>query len=80
MEFHRIGGNLKYEVGSWLLAPSQDGATTVQYQVTVQPGFCIPQFLVRRSLRRQLPAALIALRNHAERLAATSAAPSPHRP
>jgi Polyketide cyclase / dehydrase and lipid transport len=77
MDFHRIRGSLKYEVGSWILSPSSDGTTTVEYEVTVQPGFWIPRFIVSRSLRRRLPEALEALRYHAERAVAAYDAPAP---
>ncbi len=66
MDFHRIGGNLKHEVGSWNLLPSAGDATTVVYRVSLQPGFWIPRFVVRRTLREQLPAALRSLRKHAQ--------------
>lgn len=78
MDFHRIGGSLKYEVGSWSLTPGADGTTTVEYRVSLEPGFWMPRFIERRMLRKQLPAALRALRDHAERLASSgAAAPSP---
>lgn len=65
--FHRISGDLKEEEGTWVLSPTPDGsATTVQYEVYVDPGFWIPQTLVNRSLRKDLPAALDGLRERAE--------------
>jgi uncharacterized protein YndB with AHSA1/START domain len=65
--FHRISGDLKEEEGTWLLTPTPDGsATIVQYEVYVDPGFWIPQTLVNRSLRKDLPAALTGLRDRAE--------------
>lgn len=70
MDFHRIGGNLKHEVGSWSLLPSAGDTTTVVYRVSLQPGFWIPQFVAQRTLDEQLPAALRSLRKHAEQLAA----------
>ncbi|HEX4269723.1 MAG TPA: SRPBCC family protein [Steroidobacteraceae bacterium] len=71
MDFHRIGGNLKHEVGSWSLLPSAGDTTTVVYQVSLQPGFWIPEFVAQRTLDKQLPAALLSLRKHAEESAAT---------
>jgi len=71
MDFHRIGGNLKYEVGSWHLLPSAGDTTTVVYRVSLQPGFWVPEFLVRRTLHKQLPAALRSLRKHVQEAAAT---------
>ncbi|HEX3843931.1 MAG TPA: SRPBCC family protein [Steroidobacteraceae bacterium] len=75
MDFHRIGGNLKNEVGGWSLLPSAGDATTVVYRVSLQPGFWIPKFVVRRMLHKQLPAALRSLRKHSQELAATESSP-----
>jgi uncharacterized protein YndB with AHSA1/START domain len=67
IDFHRVSGDLKEEKGTWLLTPSPDGvATVVQYDVYVDPGFWIPQFLVHRSLRKDLPAALNGLRDRVQ--------------
>jgi uncharacterized protein YndB with AHSA1/START domain len=67
IDFRRVSGDLRAEQGSWLLTPTPDGsATLVEYEVYVDPGFWIPQFLVVRSLRRDLPAALTGLRDRAE--------------
>ena len=80
MDFHRIGGSLKHEVGSWNLLPSADGTTTVLYRVSLQPGFWTPKFVVRRILHKQLPAALRSLRRHAQELAATGSSPRAQAP
>ena len=68
MDFHRISGDLKEEEGTWLLTQTPDGAgTVVEYEVYLDPGFWIPQFLVARMLRKDVPAVLSGLR---ERVAA----------
>jgi hypothetical protein len=67
MDFHRIAGDMKDEVGAWLLQPSADGrSTTIEYRVAMQPGFFVPHSMVRHSLKKQLPEALTALRERAE--------------
>jgi hypothetical protein len=67
IDFRRVSGDLKEEEGVWLLLASPDRtATVVQYDVYLDPGFWIPQVLVTRTLRRDLPAALSALRERAE--------------
>ncbi|HTT06342.1 MAG TPA: SRPBCC family protein [Steroidobacteraceae bacterium] len=77
MNFHRIAGDMKDEVGTWLLQPSADGrTTTIEYRVAMQPGFFVPHSMVRRSLKKQLPAALLALRARAEHPTAPLAASS----
>jgi hypothetical protein len=71
IDFHRISGDLKEQRGSWVLStPPGTGGTLVEYQVYVDPGFWIPQFLVTRSLRKDLPAALAGLRTQVERAGA----------
>lgn len=76
MQFHRIAGDMKDEVGIWLLQPSPDGqTTTIEYRVAMQPGFFVPHSMVRHSLKKQLPAALLALRDRAEHSPAPLAAP-----
>ncbi|HVP34952.1 MAG TPA: SRPBCC family protein [Steroidobacteraceae bacterium] len=68
IDFHRISGDLKQQEGSWLLTPTADGvATVVEHEMYVDPGFWIPQWLVNRSLRKDVPAALSGLRERVER-------------
>jgi polyketide cyclase/dehydrase/lipid transport protein len=67
IDFHRVSGDLKEEAGSWrLTAAPVVAATQVEYELYVQPGFWIPQTLITRALRRDLPAALTALRERVE--------------
>lgn len=68
INFHRIRGDLKEEEGSWILTPTADGsATVVEYGMYLDPGFWVPRWLVNRSLRNDLPAALAGLRERVER-------------
>ena len=68
VDFHRISGDLKEEQGRWLLTPTADGAATVvEHEMYVDPGFWIPQWLVSRALRKDVPAALAGLRERVER-------------
>jgi uncharacterized protein YndB with AHSA1/START domain len=63
MDFHRISGDLKQQRGTWLLTATPDGAATVvEYEVYVDPGFWIPQSLVERMLRKDVPEVLSGLR------------------
>jgi carbon monoxide dehydrogenase subunit G len=70
MQFRRLSGDLKDEQGIWRLIRAADGSTTVEYEVEIDPGFWIPRTLVRHTLRKELPAALLALRTRTERLQA----------
>ncbi|MBS0365551.1 MAG: SRPBCC family protein [Proteobacteria bacterium] len=68
IDFRRIRGDLNDEEGTWLLVAAPGATvTTVEYQVYIDPGFWVPHFLVNRSLRKDLPAALAGLRERAER-------------
>jgi len=67
IDFHRISGDLKEEEGTWLLSATANGsATVVEYEMYLDPGFWVPQFLINRSLRKDLPAALAGLRDRVE--------------
>jgi len=70
IDFHRVSGDFKSEAGEWLLQPAGAHALTIEYRVSIQPGFWVPRSMVQRSLKRQLPAALTALRVRAERMSA----------
>jgi coenzyme Q-binding protein COQ10 len=67
IDFHRIRGDLKEEQGTWLLRATPDGSSTVvEYEMYLDPGFWVPQFVVSRTLRKDLPAALAGLRERVE--------------
>lgn len=67
IDFHRLSGDLKEEEGEWSLTRTADGRSTdVEYELYLDPGFWIPQVLVTRSLRKDLPAALGGLRERVE--------------
>jgi hypothetical protein len=67
IDFRRVSGDLKDQEGTWLLEATPDGsATIIQYEVYLDPGFWVPQALVRHSLRKDLPAVLEALRTRVE--------------
>jgi uncharacterized protein YndB with AHSA1/START domain len=68
IDFHRISGDLKEERGTWLLSAIAAGATLVEYQMVIDPGFWIPQALVTRSLRKDLASALEGLRERVQDL------------
>lgn len=84
IDFKRVSGDLKEGSGEWLLLPeghadrpgnatgphAAGGPTIVEYELTVEPGFWVPRALLRHSLRSELPAALTALRDRSESIAA----------
>jgi ribosome-associated toxin RatA of RatAB toxin-antitoxin module len=67
IDFHRVSGDLKDQEGTWRLEELADAsATIVEYEVYLDPGFWVPEPLVRHTLRRDLPAVLRALRDRVE--------------
>ena len=63
IEFTRIRGDLRAMEGAWRLDPlAQNNQTIVTYSVFLDLGFFVPQWLVRRSLKVNLPEVLTALR------------------
>lgn len=64
IDFASIKGDLREMKGKWQLTPlGPDNQTIVRYSVFLDPGFFLPQWLVRQSLKSDLPALLTSLRN-----------------
>jgi hypothetical protein len=67
MEWHRLSGDFREVDGYWKLDPTNLGQhTLVTYAAYVNGGFLMPQVLIRRQARIDMPAAVIALKNKAE--------------
>jgi hypothetical protein len=65
VSIERISGDLRTLRGSWVL--QSDGKFTIaHYAVDLEPGFWVPQWIERATLRRDLPKMLRALRSRAE--------------
>jgi ribosome-associated toxin RatA of RatAB toxin-antitoxin module len=62
LNFRRVGGSLKRLDGTWWLEPLGRNQTLVFYAVDLDPGFLMPQFVVRKALSKDLPKVLAALR------------------
>jgi hypothetical protein len=72
IDFRRVSGDLKEQEGTWLLEEMpESSATIVEYEVYLDPGFWVPQALVRHSLRRDLPGVLTALRTRVDSIEAS---------
>jgi hypothetical protein len=65
ISFTRVSGDLKEMRGSWRLSEIDGNKTIVRYRVYLDPGFLVPQWLVRSSLESDLPEVLKALRQKA---------------
>lgn len=63
IDFVKIEGDLREMKGTWHLTQlNETGPTIVRYSVYLDPGFFVPQYIVRQSLKADLPAVLTALR------------------
>jgi hypothetical protein len=65
ISFEKISGDPMRMHGSWTLH-SEGDYTLAHYQVAFTPGFWVPHWFIRASLKRDLPKMLRALRAHAE--------------
>lgn len=67
LEWHRISGDFKEVDGYWRLEPVDGGRSTlVTYSSHVNGGLFIPQMLIKRQARMDMPAVLALLKQHAE--------------
>ena len=74
IEFHRVGGMLKDFRGSWVMNPIDGGSKTeLTYCMYIDPGFPVPQWIIREGVKNELPKTLMALR---DRVSAVSQHPS----
>lgn len=65
IDFARVGGDLPVIEGSWRLEPQGGGRVRVFYENRVAAPFHVPGAIARIVLRRDVPAALLALRREA---------------
>jgi hypothetical protein len=74
IDFHRIGGTLKDFKGHWLMNPAHNGQKTeLVYSMYLDPGFYVPQWIVRMGVKQELPRTLVALRKRVEEVVAHNA-------
>ncbi|HNB21687.1 MAG TPA: SRPBCC family protein [Candidatus Melainabacteria bacterium] len=61
--FKRLGGTLKDFSGTWEMKPADNGnKTELTYSMFVDPGFFVPQWIMREGVKVELPTTLTALR------------------
>lgn len=64
IEFWRVGGQLKDFRGFWEMSPADNGKKTcLTYSMFIDPGFFVPQWIMREAVKGELPRTLIGLRN-----------------
>jgi hypothetical protein len=66
IDVHRVSGPIAHMEGSWWLLPQDSGRILLIYHVAVDPGLPIPRFLVRATMKRDLPKIIMAVRERAE--------------
>jgi len=59
--FHLVEGNLRSMQGEWRFAETEHG-TIVDYEIGVEPAMPVPAFLLRRSVRKDMPDLLACIR------------------
>lgn len=63
---HRVSGPIAYLEGGWWLLPQPSGKILLVHQLELDPGTIVPRFLVRGTLKRDLPRLVQGVREHAE--------------
>ncbi|HEY9756097.1 MAG TPA: SRPBCC family protein [Oculatellaceae cyanobacterium] len=74
IEFHRMKGteqSLRDFNGSWEIQPRANGTkTALTYSMYMDPGFFVPQWLIREGVKGELPRTLSAIRKRVEAISA----------
>lgn len=66
IDVHRVSGPIELMEGSWWLLPQPSGRILLVYELALDPGWHVPRFLVRSTLKRDLPRVMAAVRERAE--------------
>lgn len=67
IDFHKINGDLKLLEGYWQFTPlSGESGILVTHNIRVQPRIPAPRWLIRRSIRKDIPDMLACLRSLAD--------------
>jgi uncharacterized protein YndB with AHSA1/START domain len=67
IRFSNVRGDFRENHGTWEFRPTADGkATIVTYRVRVVPRFYVPRWMMRMTLKRDLPALMTGLRAQSE--------------
>jgi len=66
IDVNRVSGPIAHLQGTWWLLPQANGRILLVYELALDPGMPIPRFLVRATLKRDLPKVLAAVRERAE--------------
>jgi hypothetical protein len=76
IRFSNVRGDFRENRGMWEFRPAADGkATIVTYQVRLVPRFFVPRWVMRMTLKRDLPELMKGLRGEAEAAPGGAAGP-----
>ncbi len=64
---HRVSGPIDVLDGNWWLVPQTDGSVLLVNELGIDIGLPIPRFLVRATMRREVPKMLTGIRDRAEK-------------
>ena len=80
IEFRRIAGTLRDFRGYWEMSPACGGKQTeLTYSMYLDPGFFVPQWIVREGVKSELPRTLLALRKRIKAVYEEQEIPEKHR-
>jgi ribosome-associated toxin RatA of RatAB toxin-antitoxin module len=66
IDVSRVSGPIAHMQGTWWLLPQDNGRILLVYELALDPGMPIPRFMVRATLKRDLPKVVAAVRARAE--------------
>jgi hypothetical protein len=66
IDVNRVSGPIAHMQGTWWLLPQANGRILLVYELALDPGMPIPRFMVRATLKRDLPKVVGAVRERAE--------------
>jgi len=66
IDVSRVSGPIEQMDGSWWLVPQAEGPVLLVHHLDVDPGFPIPRFLLRATIRKELTTIMEAVRDVAE--------------
>jgi hypothetical protein len=64
---HRVSGPIDVLDGNWWLVPQTDGKMLLMNELALDIGLPVPRFLVRATMRREVPKMLLGIRDRSER-------------
>lgn len=70
IDVQEVSGPIEHMDGSWWFLPQEDGALLLIHSLEVDPGWPVPRFMIRATMKRDLTSIMEAVRDRAEARAA----------